>query len=114
MDEPLLKVQRGLFQRVDGGVKSTLVGHTARVNCVKWLQNSEDEFISGGADNNVVLWTKFNDTYKTTLLQGKKSDANKKDILQALVSIYTSLRFFSPNKYQLSGNKTKTGPQIKN
>ncbi|XP_051825717.1 elongator complex protein 2 isoform X2 [Antechinus flavipes] len=49
-----------LYEPQSGVVIDTLNGHTARVNCVQWIKNQDNsvaiELISGGADNQMILW----------------------------------------------------------
>ncbi|XP_074135329.1 elongator complex protein 2 isoform X2 [Sminthopsis crassicaudata] len=49
-----------LYEPQSGVVIDTMNGHTARVNCVQWIKNQDNsvaiELISGGADNQIILW----------------------------------------------------------
>ncbi|XP_062566490.1 elongator complex protein 2-like [Saccostrea cucullata] len=46
-----------------GSISHTLVKHTGRVNCVKWIRNtkaqaSDERFVSGSVDKTAIVWKK--------------------------------------------------------
>ncbi|XP_027724831.1 elongator complex protein 2 isoform X1 [Vombatus ursinus] len=49
-----------LYEPQKGVVIDTLNGHTGRINCLQWIQKQDDspatELISGGSDNQMILW----------------------------------------------------------
>ncbi|XP_005998734.1 elongator complex protein 2 [Latimeria chalumnae] len=64
-----------LYHPKKRSVAATLTGHTARVNCVKWVPKSdcapETELVSGGSDNRVILWDIENNKFaKCVKLEG--------------------------------------------
>lgn len=70
-----------MFQYGSGGkVIYTLVGHTKRVNSLKWLSGNdiehESELVSGSADGTVCVWTFNKNEYKPSLLIGHESNVN--------------------------------------
>lgn len=50
-----------------GKVIASLVGHTKRVNSVKWL--SKTELVSGSSDNTAIVWRLKNGAYAPFVLQ---------------------------------------------
>ncbi|XP_044513787.1 elongator complex protein 2 isoform X6 [Gracilinanus agilis] len=49
-----------LYEPQKGVVIDTLNGHSGRVNCIQWIKKEDDspatELISGGSDNQMILW----------------------------------------------------------
>ncbi|CAG0897692.1 unnamed protein product, partial [Darwinula stevensoni] len=70
-------------------VKETLQGHKGRVNCVKWIRRkhgaAESEFVSGGADSLVFLWSmdgKDVGSMRSYALQGHSSSVTQVDAME--------------------------------
>lgn len=62
-------------------IRQTFVEHTAKVNTVKWI--SENEFLSGGYDNLVILWDLENfDSPKSTKLIGHEGGVTFVDAIK--------------------------------
>lgn len=62
-------------------IRQTFLEHTARVNTVKWI--SESEFLSGGYDNLVILWNVENlESPKATKLIGHESGVTFVDAIK--------------------------------
>ncbi|XP_030766678.1 probable elongator complex protein 2 [Sitophilus oryzae] len=59
-----------------GKVIYTLVGHSNRVNSVRWIRGSipdkSQELISGASDGNIIVWTFKNDKYHSAYLYDKE------------------------------------------
>lgn len=59
---------------------STLVGHSKRVNSVRWLSGKdivhESELVSGSADGTICIWTATGMEYKCSKLTGHESNVN--------------------------------------
>lgn len=56
------------------------MGHSKRVNSVKWLSDKdniyETELISGSTDSLVIVWTLKNGFYEPVTLKGHESNVN--------------------------------------
>ncbi|KAJ8913600.1 hypothetical protein NQ315_013422 [Exocentrus adspersus] len=63
-----------------GKVMHTLVGHSKRVNSVKWLSGVgnlfETELVSGSTDSLVFVWTLKGGIYESVTLKGHESNVN--------------------------------------
>ncbi|KAG5896915.1 hypothetical protein JTB14_028143 [Gonioctena quinquepunctata] len=63
-----------------GKIIDTVVGHSKRVNSVKWLCGGnisyETEFISGSTDGIICVWTLDENRYTNVVLEGHKSNVN--------------------------------------
>ncbi|CAG9817395.1 unnamed protein product [Phaedon cochleariae] len=66
-----------------GKVIDTLIGHSKRVNSVKWLTGlniiNEIELISGSTDCTICVWSLEGDIYKGVTLEGHSSNVNLVD-----------------------------------
>jgi elongator complex protein 2 len=61
-----------------GKVIATLVGHTKRVNSVRWLlgRNNDTELVSGSTDHTAIVWTLRGAQYTLFVLKGHASNVN--------------------------------------
>lgn len=69
------------FQYGSGGkIICTLVGHSKRVNSLRWLSgpgiDKESELVSGSADGTVCVWTLTEIGYKSSVLRGHETNVN--------------------------------------
>lgn len=59
---------------------STLVGHSKRVNSLRWLSGKdidhESELVSGSADGTICIWTVAGIKYKCSKLTGHENNVN--------------------------------------
>lgn len=60
-------IKRPLFQAAL--VVHTLIGHTKRVNSVRWIRGTNGELISGASDGSVVVWARQGDVYQANFIQ---------------------------------------------
>jgi WD40 repeat protein len=79
MSPNLDRVLSHLLQWGSGGkVIATLVGHTKRVNSVRWLlgRNNDTELVSGSTDHTAIVWTLRGAQYTLFVLKGHASNVN--------------------------------------
>lgn len=58
-----------IWDLVNGHIMYTLYGHEGATTCTNFSPNG-DFMVSGGSDNNVMIWTCPLDSYKGEIIEG--------------------------------------------